>query len=152
MTKNLTRSAVLLFTVSITAALVGCTSDPEVTGPTGPTTPVADLTPPAIPAQLTPAPNTTFNHYPRNTTLAWSAVSDPSGPVTYRVEVEYCHGSVYDPSSCTPRTDWCAGALSGTTCSFNFVGMQPGRWRVRAVDNAGNQSAYSDWSSFAFSI
>ncbi len=148
MTKNLKRAAVLFLVIGSTA-IVGCTSESDVTGPSEP---AVDLTPPPVPTQLTPLPNTTFNHYPRNTTLAWSAVSDPSSPVTYRVQVEYCQGNVYDPYDCTLREDWCAGALSGTTCSFNFVGMQPGRWRVRAVDNAGNQSAYSAWSTFKFAI
>jgi len=147
MTKSMTRIAVVVVAVAASAALVGCTSEPDVTGPTEP---VVDLMPPAIPAQLTPAPFTVYSHYPRSTTLAWSAVSDPSAPVTYRVEVEFCGGTVYDLTWCTPRTDWCAGALSGTTCTFNFVGAQPGRWRVRSVDNAGNMSAYSNWSTFKF--
>jgi hypothetical protein len=149
MTKNTTRVAVLLIAVAASAALVGCTSEPDVTGPSQP---VVDLTPPPVPAQLTPMPNTVFSHYPRSTTLVWSSAPDPSGPVTYRLEVEFCGGSVYNLQWCTPRPDWCAGALSGTTCTFNFVGAQPGRWRVRAVDNAGNQSPYSDWSVFAFSM
>jgi hypothetical protein len=149
MMRTLTRAVVLLLVVTGSAALVGCTSDPDLTGPSEPT---VDLTAPAIPTQLTPSPNTTFNHYPRNTTLAWASVADPSGPVTYRVEVQYCQGNVYSPYNCVTRSDWCTGALSGTTCNFGFVGAQPGRWRVQAVDNAGNHSAYGDWSTFAFSI
>jgi hypothetical protein len=129
---------------------VACNSGDS--SPTGPSEPALDVAPPAVPAQLTPAPFTQFSHYPRNTTLAWSSVLDPSGPVSYRVEVQWCGGTVYNPTNCQPRSNWCPGALSSTTCNFDFVGAQPGRWRVRAVDNAGNQSAFSDWSTFAYSL
>ena len=62
----------------------------------------------------------------------WSGVSDPSVPVTYRVNVEFCQGSANNPTNCVDRPTYCPGVVTSTTCSFDFVGGQPGRWRVRA--------------------
>jgi len=70
-------------------------------------------------------------------------VFDPSG-VTYRVEVQADGGGWFRlPAACP-------GVITGTTCRFSFVGAQPGRWRVQAVDGMGNAGPTSAWSYFKF--
>jgi hypothetical protein len=138
---KMTRPAKLLLALIAAAGLAGCTSD-------GPAAPTADVTPPPVPQSLSPAMGTLFTHFPRTTTLVWSAVTDPSAPVTYRVHVQFCSSN--NPTNCSDRPFDCAGVVTGTTCTFNFVGGQPGRWRVRAVDAVGNESAFGDWSTFEF--
>lgn len=128
------------------AALFVCALVVSACGDDPPT--AADTTPPPVPQQVSPANGTEFTHFPRTTTLVWNPVSDPSEPVTYVVEVEFCSSS--NPSQCTPRPSYCPGALSDITCTFNFVGGQPGRWRVKAVDAAGNESAFTDWWTFSY--
>lgn len=136
-----------IMAVALVFGFLGCSNDDT------PTAPTTDTAAPPVPATLSPAPGTTFSHFPRTTTLVWSAVTDVSTPVTYRVQIQFCQGSVGSPTSCTDRS-WagCDGVQSSTSCTFGFVGAQPGRWRVKAVDSVGNNSANSDWSTFAFSI
>jgi hypothetical protein len=143
--KTFSKSArpALILALAAAAGLAGCSSE----GPTGPT---ADAAPPPAPQPLSPPTGTLFTHFPRATTLVWSGVSDPSAPVTYRVEVQFCQGSANNPTNCADRPSYCPGVVTSTTCSFNFVGAQPGRWRVRSTDAAGNQSAFTDWSTFEF--
>ena len=138
-----TRPARLLLALIAAAGLAGCASE-------GPAAPTPDVAPPPVPQPLSPATGTLFTHFPRNTTLVWSAVSDPSAPVTYRVHVQFCQGSATNPTNCADRPTYCPGVVTSTTCTFNFVGAQPGRWRVAAVDAAGNESAFSNWSTFEF--
>jgi hypothetical protein len=138
-----TRRARLLLALIAATGLAGCTSE-------GPAAPTADVTPPPVPQPLSPATGTLFTHFPRSTTLVWSAVSDPSAPVTYRVQAQFCQGHANNPTNCADRPAYCPGVVTSTTCSFDFVGAQPGRWRVRAVDAAGNESAFSNWSTFEF--
>jgi len=94
---------------------------------------------------VSPADGSVFRYYPRDVTLVWDAVSDSSG-VTYRAEVEFEGGRWASLSGA------CRGVITGTTCRFTFVGAQPGRWRVQAVDGVGNSSAMSAWSYFRFTI
>jgi hypothetical protein len=133
----------LLLALLVATGPAGCARE-------GPATPSPDVVPPPVPATLSPATGTLFTHFPRSTTLVWSAVSDPSAPVTYRVQVQFCQGSAASPTNCADRPTYCPGVVTGTTCTFNFVGGQPGRWRVRAVDAIGNESAFSSWATFEF--
>lgn len=106
---------------------------------------------PSTPTQLSPANGSTFSHYPRHMTLAWSAVTFPGG-VTYSVEIDCFH--------CCASGQWCTevGAtwkvvtgLASTTYEFDFVGARPGRWRVWAVSNdTGAESPKSNWWTFEF--
>lgn len=70
------------------------------------------------PILVSPADNTTFYHYPRNTTLAWKPVV---GADSYRVEVQdHSHG----------WKAWYNETVSSASYTFSFIGDQPGRWRV----------------------
>lgn len=142
------RAALLLIALSFGACSQDSVAPTAPTVPVVPVTPLPpmrDLTPPPVPQPVSPANGAALNHFPRETTLVWSAVDDPSG-VTYRVQVQWDSllGGWKEGSS------WCPGVLTGTSCSFNFIGAQPGRWRVRAVDGEGNESAYSPWYDFRY--
>src|SRR5262249_26592963 len=82
--------------------------------------------PAALPAPklVSPEDHSYFDHYPRTTVLVWEAVPGAAG---YRVETDYQyrgrwvgqdHGVAY------------AVVVTATTYTFDFVGAQPGRWRV----------------------
>ena len=104
------------------------------------------------PAPLSPSDRTIFDLFPRVTTLTWSAVP---GATAYGFEVDYC------PTA----NPWCADELqteinltsshpivqapyTSTSLTFNFVGAQPGRWTVWAIDADGRMGARSPWQSF----
>ena len=98
------------------------------------------------PIQLSPADGSVFNIYPRTTTLTWAPVP---GAVSYVLEREFC-----SPLGCS---DWSVAypvvtGLTTTSFTFDFVGAQPGRWRVRAVDGAGGQGVVSPWWNFHYTI
>ena len=102
----------------------------------------------AAPRLVSPASGTAFSHFPRRTTLAWQPVS---GAASYTVEVD-CY-------QCCQTNRWCsdvgrtwkeAPGLITTSYSFDFVGAQPGRWRVWAVDAQGRAGAKSEWWEFRY--
>jgi len=100
------------------------------------------------PAQISPPHGSVFNHYPRTTTLRWSPVN---GAASYTVEVD-CY-------SCCQANKWCADVgqawkvvpnVTATSYTFDFVGAQPGRWRVWAVGSGGAQGPKSGWWEFRY--
>jgi hypothetical protein len=96
---------------------------------------------PAIsaPVLLSPSDGTRFDHFPRTVTLAWEKVPGASG---YKVEIQY-QGGGWNPLGQVKTT-------AATTHTFGFVGAQPGRWRVWAVDAEGREGPKSVWSGFYF--
>jgi hypothetical protein len=97
----------------------------------------------AKPVLVSPTNNTHFQHFPRVTTLAWKPVTHATG---YVVERQYYGG---DWTSYPPVT---VDANAGTSYEFNFVGDQPGRWRVTAVDSTDTylSSQPSAWRKFDY--
>ena len=100
------------------------------------------------PAQQSPRDGSRFSHVPRETTLQWAPVE---GAVSYTVEID-CY-------QCCQRNAWCTDvgrthrvqpSLRGTSYRFSFVGAQPGRWRVWAVDGNGKAGAKSSWWNFSY--
>jgi tetratricopeptide (TPR) repeat protein len=105
--------------------------------------PVGSLSAPKL---LSPEPGAVFDHYPRQTTLVWGEVP---GAATYMVEWDYQSDGT-----------WTLEARGGTypvqptkqpVFNFQFVGAQPGRWRVWAVDAAGIAGPKSEWREFRYS-
>lgn len=105
------------------------------------------------PEQLSPKDATEFNRFPRATKLAWEPVE---GAVSYSVEIDVCQGGL-------PRTSGCKNpqplllksnppttGLASTSYDFYFIGAQPGRWRVWAVDKEGREGFKSPWSNFIY--
>jgi LysM repeat protein len=117
------------------------TDTPSPTDTPIPTTPA----PLPAPVQLSPADGSVFSVFPRTTTLTWATVP---GAATYNVETEY-----YDPGPCACWVTWITqSGITQTSFTFDFVGAQPGRWRVTAVDAAGVPGAASGWWGFTYTV
>lgn len=105
------------------------------------------------PLQISPAPDARLDHYPRTTKLEWSRVE---GAATYALEVDYCQGGERSRNACVnPQPHGLRGSgpmsdLIETSYEFNFVGAQPGRWRVWAVDKDGREGFKSPWRIFVY--
>ncbi len=100
------------------------------------------------PAQLSPANGSVFSNYPRTTSPKWSAVT---GATSYTVEIDCYH--------CCQNNQWCTDVgqtwdivpnVATTSYTFDFVGAQPGRWRVWAVDSNGQAGPKSGWWYFSY--
>ncbi len=101
----------------------------------------------AQPTQLSPANGCAFSTYPRTTSLEWSAVP---GAVQYGVDVD-CY-------ECCQTGKWCSDAdgrvrsavVNGLSYKFDFVGAQPGRWRVWAIGPGGAAGPKTGWFEFRY--
>ncbi len=102
----------------------------------------------AAPKQKSPANGSTFGHFPRTTKLDWDPVP---GAAKYTVEIDCFH--------CCTKDKWCTEVgkqwkvvpnLTATEYTFDFVGAQPGRWRVWAVGPAGEIGPKSGWWEFKY--
>jgi pimeloyl-ACP methyl ester carboxylesterase len=86
---------------------------------------------------------TTFNVYPRSTTLRWRTIN---GATHYLVEVQW-----ENPSDGLWHTlPNYPVAVEEPSYTFNFVGAQPGRWRVAAVNAKNQETQYSEWWYFKY--
>ena len=119
----------------------------------GAISPTPALKPRAVipaPQQLAPPNGAKFNNYPRTTTLQWAPVSNAA---TYSVEL--------DCFQCCAANKWCTAVgktwqivtgVTGTQYTFNWVGAQPGRWRVWGVGPKGRDGHKSGWSRFVYTV
>lgn len=104
----------------------------------------------SAPVQLSPADGSVFSHYPRSTTLEWSPVA---GAATYTVEIDCYHCCVTDRWCSDSGTPWSiVPGITGTSYAFDYVGKQPGRWRVWAVKASGEEGPKSGWWDFEYTI
>jgi serine/threonine protein kinase len=126
------------------------TPSPTATPTPSPTPTPTPNTVPGVPAQLSPPDGSVFNNFPRTTTLTWQTVS---GAATYAVEIDCFH--------CCQANKWCTDVgqtwqivpnLTATSYTFNFVGAQPGRWRVWALNAAGQAGPKSGWWGFTYTV
>jgi len=90
-----------------------------------------------------------FDHFPRFTTLVWRPVI---GAVRYDVEYESGNGCTTGTAVCDT---WAPHSGSPATTSylgyvFEFVGAQPGRWRVVAHHVLGGIISTSEWVYFNY--
>jgi hypothetical protein len=82
----------------------------------------------------------------RTTTLEWQPVE---GAAYYKIEVDFCFGLVSTLRECVdPQPSRLPTIVQGTSYEFLFVGAQPGRWRVWAVDKDGIEGFKSPWWTF----
>jgi uncharacterized protein YraI len=93
----------------------------------------------SAPIQISPPHGSVFDYYPRTTTLEWTLVP---GAASYRVDVEYYDGA-WLPYQHVP-------GIVTTNYTFDFVGAQPGRWRVRAVHASNSVGPASGWWEFTY--
>lgn len=107
------------------------------------------------PAQTAPADGAVFDSYPRHTRLEWAPVE---GAVSYSIEVDFCDGGRRGARGCAdpqplsnfmkfnPKT----AGIKDTSYEFDFIGAQPGRWRVWASDAQGREGFKSPWRLFTY--
>ena len=100
----------------------------------------------AVPVLRQPQNGDVFDHWPRRIELRWDPVNISS--VKYEVEVDY-YDIAWAAESGRPTTHY--HNVTSTFVVHNFVGMQPGRWRVRALIG-GQFCSWSPWSYFRFNI
>ena len=103
------------------------------------------------PTQTAPADGAVFDYYPRVTRLEWTPVE---GAASYSVEVDFCSGRVRagcaNPQPLKVLNNPATKGITGNTYEFSFVGAQPGRWRVWAVDKEGREGFKSPWRRFIY--
>ncbi|MHA1192318.1 MAG: hypothetical protein ACTSP9_08485 [Promethearchaeota archaeon] len=104
----------------------------------------------AVPQLEQPQKEDVFDHYPRKVQLRWDPVNLPG--VRYNVEID-AFGAINSGQWAeeTNQTFAMYYNILRNTFDHNFVGMQRGRWRVRA--KVGKKlCSWSPWSYFKFTI
>ena len=112
------------------------------------TTPIPeDTTPPPAPTPSVPSGGLSLTCR-ASQTLTWIPVSDPSGIAEYQVEIQRSSdNNNWSSASFSPIN----GILDKTTSIATECGWYY-RWRVRAVDGAGNAGDWSPWSYFSITL
>jgi len=103
---------------------------------------VANLPAPKL---TSPADKSVFDFYPRKTVLVWEAVSGAAG---YRIEIDFSSQGIWSGEQ--RGTGGQVVETKETTYTHMFVGAQPGRWRVWAVDAEGRAGPKSPWWGFSY--
>jgi hypothetical protein len=110
-------------------------------------TPEADTTGPPAPTPAVPANGLTLG-CAGSQNLVWLPVDDPSGIDEYQLQVQRHSGDgVWQEVS--------GSIFSGITDKQRSIPVECGwtyRWRVRAVDGAGNIGSWSAWWSFTITL
>jgi hypothetical protein len=97
------------------------------------------------PQQIAPPDGAVFDLFPRTITLEWGGVPQAA---SYSLDIEVCQNpACVDGQTSTSRP---ITGLTETRYGINFVGAQPGRWRVWAVNGSGVPGARSGWRQFRF--
>lgn len=118
---------------------------PAAAPQTNPTPVPTGIAPPTL---VSPADGTVFDVFPRNTTLEWKPVV---GATSYLVEIMACSSSNKSNCFSHPMIEQTSRETDKTTYSFNFVGAQPGKWRVTAIGTDGKLGIPSGWWTFSYS-
>lgn len=113
--------------------------------PTSP--PPSDTTPPPAPTPAVPADGLTIA-CKASQNLVWLPVDDPSGIAEYRVQVQRHSGDGnWQNAPGSP--------IMGIHDKQTTISVECGwyyRWRVRAIDGAGNAGLWSGWWQFIISL
>jgi serine/threonine protein kinase len=126
--------------VTSTRGVAPTTTRAVTTRPAPTTGPPAKV---AVPRLISPTDHEVRSNFPRTTTFTWAAVPNAS---EYLAEVEY-----WSSAAGVGWTDLDHLRTSATAWTFDFVGAQPGRWRVTAFSGARSSSA-SEWRYFDYTI
>tara|TARA_E500000305_G_scaffold108525_1_gene111125 strand:+ start:24246 stop:25307 length:1062 start_codon:yes stop_codon:yes gene_type:complete len=96
------------------------------------------------PALVSPSDAVTLTPYPRHITFIWKALP---GAARYIVELE-----AQDPATGTwfPHPHDAKSVATDTSLTLEFIGDQPGRWRVIAINEDGVRSKPSAWNEFFY--
>lgn len=108
--------------------------------------PPQDTTPPPTPSPVVPADGLSIG-CKASQSLAWLPVEDASGISEYQVQVQRHSGD----------NNWqsAPGGEISVADKSTSVSVECGwyyRWRVRAMDGAGNLGSWSGWSSFTITL
>jgi hypothetical protein len=128
--------------IAIVLAVVLLTGGDDTTDPVDPNETVSPAPALSAPTLTSPADGATFDIFPRTTRLQWEAVQ---GAAKYRVERAYCLSNCDTDGTPYPLQD-----VDGTEFTFDFVGAQPGRWRVWAIDAQGVEGPKSPYRTFRY--
>lgn len=104
------------------------------------------------PKQISPEDDQVFDIYPRRTILTWEPVERAA---SYSVELDYCQplegsSACPNPQSLRLAANTPMRNITTTSYEFLFIGAQPGRWRVWAVDTEGRAGFKSPWRTFVY--
>ncbi|MEW6400673.1 MAG: Ig-like domain-containing protein [Chloroflexota bacterium] len=103
-----------------------------------------DSTPPSVPVPDSPSNGAKLD-CKGSQSLSWSVVNDPSGIARYEVQVQKHSGDEKWQGAGTLSANGNATSVS-VECGWYY------RWRVRAVDGAGNVGGWSGWSTFSITL
>jgi len=93
----------------------------------------------AAPELVAPIAGAKINMFPRKTVFEWKHVE---GAGKYEIVVEYNDGKWHLQKSASTNV---------TSYTLDFIGKQPGRWRVRAFSKAtGKPGLFSEWREFEY--
>ena len=98
------------------------------------------------PRQIAPAEGAVLDHFPRTITLQWEAVPFAA---SYSIDLEVCQNPTCREGQTNPWNPPIR-RLTARSHTFNFVGAQPGRWRVWAANGSGGEGPKSGWREFRF--
>ncbi len=120
-------------------------TSPPTSTPTSAASPPSPMPAPtlAAPVLISPPDGTVFGKFPRITTCQWSAVV---GAIKYQFQAEFWELN---------QKQWVkrySADVPATTYTFDFVGKQPGRWRVAGVDGGGHVGPFSGWWGFVYTV
>lgn len=109
-------------------------------------TPWVDNMIPPVPAPMSP-PNGVNVSCRATQTIIWSPVSDPSGIDHYEIQAQHHAGdNNWQTISGSPFTAYDKTMELPIECGYTY------RWRVRAIDGAGNTGKWSGWSEFTIPL
>jgi TonB family protein len=97
------------------------------------------------PRLISPPDRALFDGYARRLTCKWEA--SPQA-VAYLLEWDYMDRDAWHAES--QGIPGAAYEVAATETSFDFVGAQPGRWRVWPVNGNGQRGNPSEWRTFRF--
>lgn len=113
--------------------------------PDGPINPA--LAPPVL---INPPDKSVYAHYPREIVLQWSPAPGTPPDVQYLAQKDFTSDDDREFGDWSKQPEPFFTYRTGKTAmSIRFVGAQPGRWRVKAIDKTG-ESPWSQWRYFRF--
>jgi ABC-type uncharacterized transport system YnjBCD substrate-binding protein len=93
----------------------------------------------AAPELVAPIAGAKLEMFPRKTVFEWKHVE---GASKYEIVVEYSDGKWHLQKNAT---------INVTSYTLDFIGKQPGRWRVRSFAKAtGKPGPFSEWREFTY--
>ncbi len=135
-------------TVDISVSGVCKTPTPEDNNPppVEPPPSAGDTTPPPAPELVVPGNGLTLTCR-GSQSMAWLPVSDPSGIARYEVQIERHAGDgSWQTVSGSPFSVGDKTMSIPVECGWAY------RWRVRAVDGAGNLGSWSGWFQYTITL